>query len=68
MNPNMYIYEKLAAARHEELQHEMERSRMLASLPRQRTGQHAIASFGILLVKVGTWLKQLERSGEPAVS
>lgn len=64
----MYIYEKLAAARHEELRHEMERSHLLASLPRQRTGRHVIASFGILLVKVGMWLKQLERSGEPAVS
>ena len=68
MNPNMYIYEKLAAARHEELQSEVERYRMLASLPRQRTGQHVIASFGVLLVKVGMRLKQLERSGEPAVS
>jgi len=64
----MYVYEQLAAARREELRSEMERYRMLANLPRQRTGQHAIASFGILLVKAGMWLKQLERSGEPAVS
>ncbi len=68
MNPNMYVYEQLAAARREELRSEMERYRMLANLPRQRTGQHAIASFGILLVKAGMWLKQLERSGEPAAS
>jgi len=64
----MYVYEQLAAARREELRSEMERYRMLANLPRQRTGQHAIASFGILLVKAGMWLKQLERSGEPAAS
>ncbi len=68
MDPNMYLYEKLVAARHEELRREVEQYRMLAGLPRQRTGQHAIASFGVLLVKVGMRLKQLERSGEPAVS
>jgi len=64
----MYIYEKLVAARHEELRREVERSRMLAGLPRQRKGQHVVASFGILLVKTGMWLKQLEQSGKPAVS
>jgi hypothetical protein len=68
MGPNVYVYEKLVAARREELRREMERYRMLARLPRQRTGQHAIASFGILLVKIGMRLKQLEQRGEPAVS
>jgi hypothetical protein len=68
MDPNMYIYEKLMIARHEELRREVERSRMLAGLPRQRTGQHMIASFGILLVKAGMWLKQVEQRREPAVS
>lgn len=64
----MYLYEKLVAARHEELRREVERSRMLAGLPRRRVGQHAIASFGVVLVKAGLWLKQLEQRGEPAVS
>jgi hypothetical protein len=68
MDPNMYIYEKLMVARHEELRREVERSRMLAGLPRKRTGQHVVASFGILLVKAGMRLKQLERNSEPAVS
>lgn len=68
MDPNMYIYEKLVVARHEEIRREVERSRMLAGLPRQRTGQHMIVSFGILLVKAGMWLKQLEQRREPAVS
>ncbi len=68
MDPNMYIYEKLVVARHEEIRREVERSRMLAGLPRQRAGQHMIVSFGILLVKAGMWLKQLERNSEPAVS
>ena len=68
MGPNMYVYEKVLGARHDELRREVERYHMLADLPRQRTGQHAIASFGVLLVKAGMWLKQFERSGEPAVS
>ena len=68
MDPNMYLYEKLVSAHHEELRREVERSRMLAGLPRRRAGQHALASFGILLVKAGMWLKQLEQRGEPAVS
>lgn len=70
MHPNFYLYEQLAAAHRQELQREMEQSRMLAHLPRQRPTvvQLAVGRFGTLLVKLGTRLKQVEQHSEPAMS
>ncbi len=70
MQPYLYPYEKLVAAHHQELQHEMEQCRMLASLPRQypTVVQLAVGRFGTLLVELGTRLKQVERRSEAAMS
>ena len=70
MHLNFYDYERLVAAHHQELQHEIEQYRMLASLPRQHPTvvQLAVGRFGTLLVELGTRLKQVERQREPAVS
>ncbi len=68
MGYNLYLYERLLAARQLELQREIEQMHMLASLPRRRVGKHAVARFGTLLVVLGTWLKRIEQHGEPVIS
>ena len=70
MNPNSYLYEQLVTAHSHELQREAEQSRLLAHLPQQEPTmiQLAVGKFGTLLVGLGTWLKQVERQREPAMS
>jgi hypothetical protein len=61
MAPNAYLYEKLLEARRQDLRHEAEVRRMLAQLPkRQSMGRRAAGRLGVLLLKLGMWLKQLE--------
>ena len=62
MSQNTYLYEQLAAERHQDIQREIARGRMLADLPpRQYTiGRHVISRFGALLVVLGTRLEQVE--------
>lgn len=59
--------EKLYQLRRLDLQREMEQRRLLAKLPkRQRNiGKNAVYELGALLVKLGTWLKQIDQLREP---
>ena len=71
MSQNTYLYEQLAAQRHQDLQREMAHRRVLADLPpRQRNiGRHVISRFGALLVALGTRLERIEpRRGQVARS
>jgi hypothetical protein len=61
MAPNPYLYEKLLEARRQDLRHEAEVRRLLAQLPKRRSmGRRAAGKLGVLLLKLGMWLKQLE--------
>jgi hypothetical protein len=71
MSQNTYLYEQLAAQRHQDMQREMAHRRVLADLPpRQHTiGRHVISRFGALLVVLGTRLERVDpRRGQVARS
>ncbi len=61
MVPNQYLYEKALEARRRDLLREAEGRRLLAQLPKRRSmGRRAAGKLGVLLLKLGVWLKQLE--------
>ncbi len=62
MGPNMYLYEKAREAHYQDLQRETAESRLLAHLPRHRLSRRVAGSLGVLLLKLGSWLKQFEQS------
>lgn len=62
MGPNMYLYEKVREAHYQDLQREMAESRLLAHLPRHRLGRRIVGKLGVLLLKLGSRLKQFEQS------
>ena len=64
MGDNMYLYEKAWEVHYQDLLREAEKRRLLARLPRHRRSlsRRAAGKLGILLLKLGTWLKQFEQS------
>jgi hypothetical protein len=64
MDSRMYLYEKVRQAHYQDLLHEAEKARLLAQLPRHRqiTIKRAAGKLGVLLLKLGAWLKQFELS------
>jgi hypothetical protein len=64
MGPNMYLYQKARETYHQDLRREAEMRRLLAHLPRHRRSMSrwAAGKLGLLLLKLGTWLKQFEQS------
>ena len=68
MAPNNYLNQKLAEAYRQDLLREAEQQRLVAQLPTQRPnlGKKAVYGLGILLVKLGMWLKQVDQLREPA--
>ena len=64
MGPNMFLYEKAREAYYQELLREADKRWLLARLPRYRRSmsRRAAGKLGILLLKLGTWLKQFEQS------
>ena len=65
MAPNYYLYEKALEMRRLDLQREMEQRRLLAKLPSRDIAKNAVYALGALLVKLGTWLKQIDQLKEP---
>ncbi len=63
MGPTMYLYEKAREAYYHDLRREMEEQRLQARLPRHRRSmsRRAAGKLGVLLLKLGTWLKQFEQ-------
>ena len=59
----LYLYEKAREAYYQDLRREMEKRRLLAQLPRRRwnMGRRLAANLGVLLLKLGAWLKQFEQ-------
>ena len=62
MNSKVFLDEKVRQAHYQDLLREAEKERLLAQLPRHRRNlsRHAAGKFGVLLLKLGTWLKQFE--------
>jgi hypothetical protein len=67
MDFNMYLYEKTCEAHDQDLRREMAERRRLSRLPRHRRSMSRRIAYklGMLLLKLGTWLKQFEQSHTP---
>ncbi|GHO92992.1 hypothetical protein KSF_030400 [Reticulibacter mediterranei] len=65
MNYELLTYTIMAHQR--ELQQEVEQQRLLARFPGQSnsTVRHAIGQCGVILIRVGMKLKQVEMHGKP---
>ena len=62
MGPNMYLYEKAREVHSQNLRREMAASQRLSHLPRHRLSRHLAGKLGVLLLKLGSRLKQFEQS------
>jgi hypothetical protein len=64
MNSKVYLDEKVWRAHNQDLLREAEKERLLAQLPSNRwsISRHAAGKLGVLLLKLGTRLKQFEQS------
>jgi hypothetical protein len=64
MNSKIYLDEKVRQAHYQDLLQEAEKQRRLSQLPRDRRSisRYAAGKIGLLLLKLGTWLKQFEQS------
>jgi hypothetical protein len=64
MNSKVYLDEKVRQAHSQDLLREAEKRRLLAQLPLHRgsISRHAAGKLGVLLLKLGTRLKQFEQS------
>ena len=64
MDSKMYLDEKVRQAHYQDLLREAEKRRLLAQLPRHRRSRsrHAAGKLGVLLLKLGSRLKQFEQS------
>lgn len=62
MNSKLHLDEKVQQGHYQDLLREAEKRRLLAQLPRHRQsiGRHAAGMLGLLLLKLGTRLKQFE--------
>ena len=67
MDSKVYLDEKVRQAHYQELLREAEKSRLLAQLPRHRrsVSRYVAGKLGLLLLKLGTWLKQFELTHIP---
>jgi hypothetical protein len=67
MGFNMHLYEKAREEYYQDLRREAEQNRLLAHLPRHHRSlsRSALGKLGVLLLNLGTWLKQFEQSPTP---
>jgi hypothetical protein len=58
---NQHLYEKALEVRYRDLRNEMEKKQLLAQLPKRlNMSRRAAGMLGVLLLKLGMSLKQLE--------
>ena len=62
MGPYIYLYEKAREVHYQDLRREMAASRRLSHLPRHRLSRRLAGKLGVLLLKLGSRLKQFEQS------
>jgi hypothetical protein len=65
MTPHPYLYEKLIATHHAQIQHDMHQSRMQAHAVKRRTLVRSIVGrLGTLMIVLGSYLQRTaQRSG-----
>ncbi len=64
MTPHPYLYEKLLAAHHTQIQHDIQQSRVLAHVGRRTLVQSIVSSLGTLMIVLGYYLQRKgQRSG-----
>ena len=65
MIPHPYLYEKLIASHHAQIQHDMQQIRMQAHVRQRRTlVRFTIGSLGTLLVALGSFLQRTGQQNE----
>jgi len=64
MDSKVYLDQKVQQAHYRYLLREAEKRRLLVQLPRHRRSiiRYAVGKLGLLLLKLGAWLKQFEQS------
>ena len=64
MDSKVYIDEKIRQAHYQDLLREAEKRRLLAQLPNHHRSisRQGAGKLGLLLLKLGAWLKQFEQS------
>jgi hypothetical protein len=68
MSPHMYLYERAREAYYHDLRRDMEERRRLSLIPQRRSVSRRTAGrLGMLLLKIGTWLKQFEQPATTSV-
>jgi hypothetical protein len=62
MNSKIYLDEKVQQGHYQDLLRDAAKERLLAQLPRHRRSisRHAAGKLGLVLLRLGTWLKQFE--------
>jgi hypothetical protein len=60
----VYLDEKVRQTHYQDLLREAEKERLLAQLPghRRSVSRYAAGKLGVLMLKLGAWLKQIEQS------
>ena len=68
MIPHPYLYEKLIASRHAQIQHEVQQIRMQAQVRQRRTlVRFTIGSLGRLLIVLGSYMQRTGQQNEASV-
>jgi len=64
MGPTMYLYEKARETHYHDLQYKVAEQQRLSQLPRHRLSRSrsVAGKLGVLLLKLGTQLKQFEQA------
>ena len=68
MIPHPYLYEKLIASHHAQIQHDMQQIRMQAHVRQRRTlVRFTVGSLGTLLVVLGSYLQRIGQRNEASL-
>ncbi len=69
MIPHPYIYEKLVASRHAQIQHEMQEIRMLSNVRQRRTiVRLTVGNLGRALIVLGSYLQRVGQQNEASLA
>jgi hypothetical protein len=67
MIPHPYVYEKLIATRHAEIQHNMQQARRAQVKQRQSLVRLTVGRLGSLLIVLGSNLKRTEQQNKVSI-
>jgi hypothetical protein len=67
MIPHPYLYEKLIASRHAQIQHDMQQIRMAHAGQQQTFVRFTVGSLGRLLIVLGSYMQRTGKRNEASV-